>query len=407
MQRLPQLLRRLRLPGARLSTAASSASAAPPVSLPPEQAARMKAMHEAVARSVRAGKEALGDAFGGPQQAEQAWSSEYYRHAQHKFLVPALSMAVEAAERASSPALIAKHAVFYAGVLRALAGEDFSASAHMLPAVEGMPLGTLVDVLGGVDTVQGRAVFARLCGSLERRGGAEVEALLAHSRAVPRGTPVPQWPFPHLDTAALLAAAAGEGGMAAWKPAPGEAPRAYELTGLSPRLREACDGPTWLLHAATTVLECQWGHFYATGDGRALAAVLAAALPWAATGAAALPGAPAYLIDLEKPLPGDFTLTAGQGAEATLRAIQAAVARAAQWGLLMHSRRHPAVVRAVAEACRGLAPYLAEPSARGAEGELQLLTEEQVRHRLEVWPPLLHLMARGRLDAPFKEGDDA
>ena len=106
-------------------------------------------------------------------------------------------------------------------------------------------------------------------------------------------------------------------------------------------------------------------------------------------------------------MPADFTFAAGKGAEQTLRAIQVAVARAAQWGLLMHSRRHPAVVRAVAEACRGLAPYLAEPSARGAEGELQLLTEAQVRERLEVWPPLLHLMARGRLDAPFKEGDDA
>ena len=381
-----------------------SSGAAPP--LPTEQAARMRAMQEAVNKSVAAGKEALADVFGrggedGAGSVEAAWASEFYRHGQHKYCVPALSLAVEAAGKVSSPALVAKHAVFYGALLRGLPADEFNAYASTLPAVDGMPLGTLVDVLGGVDSEHGRAVFARLSASLERSGSAEAQALLTHSRAVPRGTPVPRWPFPH-----LAPGLAEEKDMEAWKPRAGEAPRPYELTGLGPRLREACDGPTWLLHASTTVLECQWAHFYATGESAALRAVLMAALPWASTGASALPGAPAFLVDLEKRMPEELSFASGKGPQDTLRAIQVAVARAAQWGLLLHSRRHPAVVRELAAACGELAPFLAEPSARGAEGALEPLTEEQVRHRMEVWPPLLHLMARGRLDAPFKEGED-
>jgi hypothetical protein len=374
--------------------------------VPAEQAARLRAMSEAVNRNVVQGKEALAEVFGA-SHTESLWASEYYRHGQHKFTVPALSLACEAAEKAGSPALVAKHAVFYAALLDGLSGDDFSAYSNQLPAVEGMRLGTLVDVLGGVGGVQGKAVFARLCASLEARGGQEAAAMVAHARAVPR-RPVHEWPFPHL---APLEAPSGGGdiggssAMEAWKPPAGEAPHPFEVTGLSPRLREACDGPTWLLHAATTVLECQWGAFYATGSASPLQRILEATLPWASTGASSLPDAPAYLIDLEKRMPEHLHFSHGKSPPDTLRAIRAAVARAAQWSLLMHSRRHPAVVRAVAKACSDLAPYLAEPSARGAEGTLPPLTEQELRDRLEVWPPLLHLMARGRLDAPFKEGD--
>jgi hypothetical protein len=60
------------------------------------------------------------------------------------------------------------------------------------------------------------------------------------------------------------------------------------------------------------------------------------------------------------------------------------------------------VTEAIAEECGALADYLAEPSVRdpartagGAGGDAAL------RQRLEVFPALMHLVARARLDAPF------
>lgn len=382
-------------------------------------AARMKALSDTVNKGVAGGVASLAQAYGGAERCESMWASEYYRHREHKYLVPALTLGVKAAVSeggaGGSPALLAKHAVFYSTALRGLGEAEFMGYVNTLPLVHGLHLGTLLDVLRAVGTVQGRVVFDRLTASVAKSGGEEAGALVAHARAVPFAH-APEWPFPHLDASLARAASVGD-----WKPSPGEAPRVYELTGMAPHLRDMCDGPTWLLLTATTVLECQWAHFYATGDTAPLHRVLQAALPWASTQASSLPGAPTYLVDLEKPLPPAFTLKEGDTPAQSLKCIQAAVARAALWSLLMHSRRHPAVTRAIARACGDLAPFVAEPSARGGwsgegggsspatatTGALPALTEEEVRDRMEVWPPLLHLCARGRLDAPWKEGDKA
>ena len=362
-------------------------------------AERLKALSSSVNRNIASGIDSLSQFYGGRERCESMWASEYYRHREHKYLVPALKLSVGSAESACSPALVSKNAVFYASVLRGLGETDFMSYVSTLPMVEGVPLGTLLDVLRGVDTVQGKIVFDRLVASAGRSGSKEVESLIAHSKCVPQSR-APEWPFPHLDPSLSLENAE------LWKPEEGESPRVFEVTGLAPRLRELCDGPTWLFLSATTVLESQWAHFYATGDAQPLDRILEATLPWVSTKAVNLPDSPSFIVDIEKPLPEQFTLKKGLSPEQALTCIQANVARAALWSLLMHSRRHPAVTRAVAAACGSIAPYVAEPSARGNEGSFPTLSEEDVLARVETWPPLLHLISRGRMDAAFREGKE-
>lgn len=94
--------------------------------------------------------------------------------------------------------------------------------------------------------------------------------------------------------------------------------------------------------------------------------------------------------------------------EAAAAAVRLQIGRIALWSLLRQSRRHKAIPDALISACAEVTDHLVEPSAR-AEGRV-ITPWKEARLALEVFPALLHLMARQRIDAPFEEtisGGDA
>lgn len=83
------------------------------------------------------------------------------------------------------------------------------------------------------------------------------------------------------------------------------------------------------------------------------------------------------------------------------------VGRIALWSLLRQARRHRAIPDAVVAACAELTGHLVEPDAREeGSGAAPLAPWAADKARMEVFPALLHLMARSRLDAPFPEDAD-
>jgi len=98
-----------------------------------------------------------------------------------------------------------------------------------------------------------------------------------------------------------------------------------------------------------------------------------------------------FIASLSEPLPEDVVGPPGEA-----RAARANISRLAVWTLLHHTRRHPAVTAALAQAAGALAPFIAEADARG--GAQAPYDATRLRHRLEVLPALLHLSARAALD---------
>jgi len=293
-------------------------------------------------------------------------------------------------------------------VLRALPDETFKSYAAALALAEGVDVALMLAAVRAADTPAARALFERMGASVRRSGNRALAELAQHVAAVPLAPPA-EWPFPHLPPALPRGARAAAG-----VPPVGAPPRAHELAPASAAARTALTPAEYLLTSATTVLEALWAEFYATGARAPLRRVLALAATWAEF--AATPDAVAYLVAIEKPLPEGLAFrsdaaaaggAAGAGGvgddERALRSVRATVARAAVWSLLHHSRRHARVTAAVAEACGALAWHVAEPGAREPRDAAEPwsdLSADDARAALEVWPALLHLVARGALDAP-------
>ena len=167
-----------------------------------------------------------------------------------------------------------------------------------------------------------------------------------HVGAVPVGVPVEQWPLPwEIDE--LVA----EG----WKPDGAANPRLFpwEVTAVFAAARAALGQYEWLLLSSTTMLECLWASFYATGSKAPLRRICDMAAYWAEF-APIVPDAIGAVVSLETPLPSSLQLGEQQQQQAgaaaseqqrshadSLRAVRAQVSRLAVWTLLHHSRRHP------------------------------------------------------------------
>jgi hypothetical protein len=371
---------------------------------------KVKSAAAAVSRDVAQAGEELAAAFGAGSP-EMVYASEYYLHRCSHLLLPSLALFWRSAAPGAG-ALAIKNVAFYGAALRALPDgflTQFVGSAAMLP---GANLAELLCITRAVGTPHSAALFARLRASLAAAtGGGDAGAgeMAALADAVARApvAPPPEWPFPHL-APGLEAAATPD----AWKPAPGAPPAPFELHPAAAHVRGSVDGATWLFFCANVVLESNVAHFYATGDPAALRRVVEAALPWADAGAA-LPNAVELVVNIATPLPAPLALREGDAPTGeVLAAIRANVARLALWLLLHHSRRHPAVTAAVAEACAGLGGAVAEPDAAaaaaaragGAAAAAAAAAPEaaaDAARRLKVLPALLHLIATTRLNNPF------
>jgi hypothetical protein len=387
---------------ARVLPRHASSSSSPPA--PPASDAlkeKIRSAAAALGRDVAAGGEQLVTAFGSAHP-EGVFVSEYYLHKLDHLLLPSLAAFMRAPEEARGASAV-KTAAFFSGALRALPDArltHFVGSAAMLPGVD-LPL--LLCVVRGVGTPHAGALFTRLTASLPQLGDPALEALAEGLARVPVAPP-PTWPFPHLAPGLERA-----GATDAWRPPPGAPPAPFELHPAAAHLRDSVDGAAWLFFSANAVLEANVAHFYATGDAAALDRVVEAALPWADAGAA-LPNAVELVANLAAPLPPALQLREGAPPGEALAAIRANVARLALWLLLHHSRRHPAVVAAVARACGALGGAVAEPDAASAAARaagappppLSAVAADDALRGVKVLPALLHLIATSRLNNPHQ-----
>jgi hypothetical protein len=94
----------------------------------------------------------------------------------------------------------------------------------------------------------------------------------------------------------------------------------------------------YLLLGATTVLECQWAQFYATGSALPIRRILSMGRHWAAQGEG-LPDSVNYIVSLTAKLPAEVTVASTDPVEAAA-SVKTQVSRIALWSLLRQSRRH-------------------------------------------------------------------
>ena len=246
-------------------------------------------------------------------------------------------------------------------------------------------------------------LLQRLAAGARRAGDAALVAAVQHVGAVPQALPE-DWAAP----------AAAAGLAADWQ-------RLVQPCELAPVWRQVKDAVTfqqYLLLAGTTHLECLWASFYATGRREPLRAILGLAAPWAEF-APQLPDAVEFLADIARPLPAALTADAADE-PGQRRAARAQVSRAACWSLLHNARRHERVTAALCDAVADLAPHMVDRSdetageagggaaaagAGAADADAGApLTTAELHQRLEVFPPLLHLLGRMVVDSQKEAG---
>jgi hypothetical protein len=352
----------------------------------------VKTLAASVRASIAAGVAELQSTYG-DKHAEKIWAGEYYRNQEHKYTVPALSLV--SADARTSSVLATKHAVFFGLVFRGLPDSSFQSYAAALSLADNVDIGLFLASVRFADSPVARSLFERMGASVRRTGNRTLAELSQHVAAVPLALPH-SWPFPHLEPHLRDAASV---------PAQSAAPQPWEVSGISLAAREAASGPNeYLLVSSTTVLEALWAEFYATGSRDPLRKILRLAATWSEF--ASTPDAVSYFISIERPLPAGLNFTQTMKGDEAHKAIRATLARAAVWTLLHHSRRHSRVTEAVAEACGAVGRFAAAPDAREHLDNSEPwanLTENEARAGLEVWPALLHLIARSALDTPFTQ----
>jgi hypothetical protein len=364
----------------------------------------IKRMAAEAAANIEKGAEALKARYD-DRGGVMMWVTEYYRHREHKFTIPALMLMCEDERQLAMPSVVVKNAVFFSTLLRGLPADAASQYCAAMTMVPGLPMEIMLAIVHGAGTPVTGAVYDRLGASLRRSGNRDLLTAAQHIASVPPG-PASSWPAPW-EAKGGMGAAMGVRG--AWRAPSTLYP--WELLPAFSRARSATDTSfhDWLLLASTTHLEAQWAELYATGSRLPLHRVVQAAAGWAEF-APTLPDSVDFLTNMSAPLPEELVgagKAPGASSEEAARSVRAVVSRAAAWSLLTFSRRHPVVFEAVAAACVPLAPWFADASVRAEEAEArgpgqegsgdgEVLTEAEADARLNVLPGLLHLMASVR-----------
>jgi hypothetical protein len=264
--------------------------------------------------------------------------TEYYRHGQHKYLVPAVAVMCADPSLATTPSLSVKYASFLGAVLRGLPGDMVAHYCTSMTMVRGVDVGFVLAVLHATGTPQARGVFDRLAVSLRRANARPLIAAGQHIASVPTGVPLAAWPMPYDDT---LLSAAG----AAWPP-PRGAVYPWELSAVFGEARGFLDRHDWLLLSSTAVLEALWAGFYATGGRAYVERVVGVAAAWGEFAPLLPDGTVRYMLSLDTPLPEALVGPpaggpGGRTADDEMRSVRAQVSRVAVCSLLHHTRRHP------------------------------------------------------------------
>jgi hypothetical protein len=145
----------------------------------------------------------------------------------------------------------------------------------------------------------------------------------------------------------------------------------------------------WTLLACTVTLESAWAGFYATGNDAYVRKVMECAYPWAEFDAEL---GIEYIVNLQKPIPASIK----ERSSAT--SVRAQVSRIALWSLMHHMQRHTEVTTALADEIAALAPYMLDAEHREPLGAD--LSRGSVQARMTLFPSLLHLASRFRMDNP-------
>jgi hypothetical protein len=317
--------------------------------------------------------------------------SDFYRHREARYAVPAAFLAFQDAPSRTSPVASAKLIAFFAALFRAHpdAVTQAAATMAMLPGIDAA---FILAVMRHVGTPAARTVADRLGVSVRRSQSRPLIRACQHAAAVPV-VAVEEWPMPydHVDALAPW-----------WSPTPpggSPTPWPWEVSGLFAPARDSMTLHDWLLVSSTAVVEALWGTFYATGDAKYIRRIADIASDWAHDGSAA-DGAVGLLLDLRAPMPPALA-GPGDSPEATARAVRAQTARVAIWSLIHHTRRHTAVTKTLAAEVSDLAPWLVDTDAHGsaAAAEPSAAVAGAALRRLDVFPAVLHLAARSRLDS--------
>lgn len=355
---------------------------------------RIKAIADSVAKNVEEGVAELKRIYGESMSVEK-WKVDYYRHKDHKFCVPALSLICSSEQDLGIPVVASRHIAFFASMFKTLSPDVFAQYAATLTLVRGMDLGMLLAITRSMHTKEGDELFDRLAVSIRRTSNRELASMIQHVGAVDVGTSPLDWKFPWEQLSA-------SDDISVVKTLPYQP---WEIAPIFAQAREVYSEREWLLLSSSTMLENLWAGFYATGDKGYLYRILDAALAW--NEFANMPESAKYIISVASPLPEELDPegpNALGSTEGYLRALRAHAGRMAMWTLLHHSRSHPKVVEALLDKCGDLTQWIVEPRVRDQDAIAfsGIISNAEAEKRISIWPMLLHIISRGRLDAPFE-----
>jgi hypothetical protein len=269
----------------------------------------------------------------------QRWMVDYYRHREHKFLVPAAMEALNDDTVVSMPSLASKTAFFFAHALRTVPAEFVTPYVSTFPFIL-HDQGLLLAVMKLSGMPQTKELLDRVYMSIRKkgdrvratRGTVARAARTGGPEVVPGGRAMPTTVTltrsglvpPRLQE--LLEAAQHVGSVPAqpvetWA-LPFESERLqsdwqqivqpFEIAPIWRRAKDVVSYQQYLLLASTTLLDCLWAAFYASGDKVYVRRVFEIAQHWGEF-AHAVPDQVQYLTNITSELPKELTVGAAGG----------------------------------------------------------------------------------------------
>lgn len=266
-----------------------------------DQQDHVRRLASTIQNNVKEGEQSLKDDFGG-EHAEKRWLVDFYKHKEHRYFVPACAIFLGDEAVTNMPSVASKTAFFFASALKSIPSDRLSSYVNTLPFVcddQGLLLAILRHAGNGLGIGPARELYEKMATSIRRKaaGTSDGRGLIEagqHVGSVPL-LPAETWPLP-FENAEL---------SKSWQ----TITQPFEL---SPSWRPAKDILTfqqYCLLGSTTILECLWAGFYATGDKKFLYRVIEIASFWSEVASEAGPDQVQYLTSIQTPLPSSLTVS--------------------------------------------------------------------------------------------------
>lgn len=257
-----------------------------------EQQDHVRRLAANVQKNVKEGEQAMRDEFGG-EHAEKRWMLDFYQHKQHRYLVPAAATFLSDEKVVNMPTIASKTAFFFALALRKGVPQDkLTTYVSTLPFVC-EDQGLLFAILRHANIPQARELFDKMAASVRRKGERGLLEAGQHVGSVPL-VPAETWPLPF----------ANDDLEKSWQ----TMTQPFELAPCWRPAKDVLTFQQYMLLGSTTILECLWAGFYATGDKRYIHRVIDVASYWSEF-AAELPDQVQYLTNIQAPLPSTLTVS--------------------------------------------------------------------------------------------------